>query len=237
MSFGDSLVAVWELEEASSGRNDSFGDNVLSSANGTSRSAGKVGFAADFERSSSQFLLADNSVPLQMGDIDFTIAAWVKLESKAGSMSIVAKDVNSPANSRDYTLDFDFASLMFRFYINGGGAADLIVSSADVFDPALATWFFLVAWHNAAADTLNLQINDGTPNSHTTNGAVPQTSNAPFYVGARAYFGFEDFFDGLIDQVMVWKRVLTSDERTALYNGGNGVSYADLGIRRRFILH
>lgn len=237
MSYGDNLVAAWELEEASAGRNDSYGDNVLSSANLVGRGTGKVGFAADFERSSSQYLVADNNVPLQMGDVDFSIAAWVNLESKAGSMSIVAKDVNSPANSRDYTLDFDFASLMFRFYINGGGAPDLIVSSADVFDPALATWFFLVAWHDAAGDTLNLQINNGTPNSHTTSGAVPQTSNAPFQIGARAYLGFEDYFDGLIDQVFIWRRTLTIAERTGLYNGGNGLSYADLGIRRRFILH
>lgn len=237
MSFADSLVAFWELEEASGGRNDSFGDNILSSANLVGRGTGKVGFAADFERSSSQFLIADNNVPLQMGDIDFTICAWVNLESKSASMSIVTKDNDTPASSRDYTLDFNLASLKFRFYINGGGAPDLIVSTEDLVDPALGTWYFLVAWHDSVADTLNLQVDNGTPNAHTTSGTVPQTSNASFEIGARAFSGFEDFFDGLIDQVGVWKRVLTSDERTALYNGGNGLSYADFEIRRRFILH
>jgi hypothetical protein len=33
-------------------------------------------------------------------------------------------------------------------------------------------------------------------------------------------------WDGLIDEVGFWKRVLTSAERTELYNSGNGRDYA-----------
>jgi hypothetical protein len=226
MALADSLISFWELEAASGTRNDSHGSNHLTDNNTVAQAAGKVGNCADFELANSEYLSCASNATLQMGDIDFTIAAWVNLETKSQDMQIVAKDVDTPGSSRDYTLDFALASLMFRFYINGGGAPDLIVSSADLFDPALATWFLLVAWHNAAADTLNLQVNNGTPNSHTTSGTVPQTSSAEFRIGARAYASFEGYFDGLIDQVGIWKRVLTSDERTALYNGGNGLAYA-----------
>ena len=34
--------------------------------------------------------------------------------------------------------------------------------------------------------------------------------------------------DGRLDQVGVWKRVLTADERTWLYNSGNGRSYTEI---------
>lgn len=34
-----------------------------------------------------------------------------------------------------------------------------------------------------------------------------------------------DRFNGLIDEVGIWNRVLTSDEITALYNNGNGLTY------------
>jgi hypothetical protein len=225
----DSMIAYWELEEASGQRSDAHGTNHLSVVNAVGRLTGRVGFAADFELSSTQYLEADSETPLRMGDNDRTICAWVNLESKSGNMSIVSKDTDSPGSSRDFTLDYALSSTKFRFYINGGGGADTIVSSEDVVNPSLSTWYFLVAWHNAAADTLNLQINNGTVNSHTTNGTVPQTSTAPFRIGARAYAGFEDYFDGLIDQVGIWNRVLTTDERTSLYNGGNGLAYSAIG--------
>ena len=33
------------------------------------------------------------------------------------------------------------------------------------------------------------------------------------------------YHDGLIDEVGVWSRLLTADEKTALYNSGSGLAY------------
>lgn len=81
---------------------------------------------------------------------------------------------------------------------------------------------------DAAGDTANIQVNNGTPDSAATSGTAPNTSAAEFRIGAREYAGFEGYFDGLIDQVGIWKRVLTAQERTDLYNAGAGLSYADM---------
>ena len=51
-------------------------------------------------------------------------------------------------------------------------------------------------------------------------------STAEFDIGRRPYSGSFGYFNGRIDSVGFWKRVLTSAERTALYNSGNGLEYS-----------
>jgi len=53
-----------------------------------------------------------------------------------------------------------------------------------------------------------------------------QDSAGNFTLGAIYSGGTpEGFFDGMIDEVGVWSRLLTSDEVTTLYNAGAGLSY------------
>lgn len=44
-----------------------------------------------------------------------------------------------------------------------------------------------------------------------------------FQIGNRTITGLPGYFDGRIDSVGFWKRVLNFDERTQLYNSGNGL--------------
>jgi hypothetical protein len=48
-------------------------------------------------------------------------------------------------------------------------------------------------------------------------------STTAFQIGARGNGGLP--FDGLIDEMGFWKRVLNSDEHAALYNNGSGFAY------------
>jgi hypothetical protein len=83
----------------------------------------------------------------------------------------------------------------------------------------------LIAWHDDSANTLYLQINDGTPDSASFSGSITDGSG-DFMVGSRN--GTERHYDGLIDEVAIFDDVLTSAERTWLYNSGSGRSYTDL---------
>jgi hypothetical protein len=114
---------------------------------------------------------------------------------------------------------------VFRFSLANGPAfqnSDFI--SASTFgSPALNTWYFLVAWYDSVADTLNIQINNGT---------VDGKSNATGCFDSAKGFTLGDFaftpFDGLLDEVGIWKKVLSAPERTWLYNAGAGRSYTDI---------
>jgi hypothetical protein len=225
-------VAHWALDEASGARADSIGSNDLTDNNTVGSAAGMFSNGADFERDNSEYLSHASNATLQMGDIDFCIRFWFKLESlPASSFSLVTKDVDSPANSRDYTVDVHNdggGNNLVRFYINGGGSSALIVISSV--NLLTGTWYLVHAQHSATNNQLGLSVNGTTVTNTGTGGAVPETSSAEFRVGARPYSGFEDYFDGVIDDLVLIKgRNLIQDEVDEDYNGGAGVAFADWG--------
>ena len=62
-------------------RSISVGANTLTDTNTVGATTGKVSGARDFELSNSEyFTIADNAA-LSVGDVAFTVAAWVNLES------------------------------------------------------------------------------------------------------------------------------------------------------------
>jgi hypothetical protein len=52
----------------------------------------------------------------------------------------------------------------------------------------------------------------------------PANLTGSFYLGT--YDGSTNNWNGQIDEVGYWKRVLTSGERTSLYGGGSGLAYS-----------
>jgi hypothetical protein len=211
------LISYWKMDEASGTRADSVtgSANDLTDNNTVASTTGKISNAGSYVAANSEYLSRASNSSLQCGDIDFTFSCWIYSTAWA-TASLVTKD-DDAASSRDYTVDI--STNVPRFYINGSVFVSGPASLSD------SNWYFIVAWHDAAANTVNIQVNNGTVQSTGTSGEVPHTSSAQFRIGAREYASFPDYFTGIIDEVGFWKRVLTADERTALYNAGSGLSY------------
>ena len=90
-ALADNLVAYWKLDEASSTRNDSVGTNHLTSNNSVGQATGKLNYAANFVAANSQYLSIADNADLSVGDIDFTVSAWIWLDSAGGARGIVGK--------------------------------------------------------------------------------------------------------------------------------------------------
>jgi hypothetical protein len=227
-SLLNGLVSYWKLDEASTGvapvaRVDSHGDNDLTDNNTVTSRAGKISNAAEFTPANSEFLSHVSNADLLTGDISFTFSLWVYFDAN-GDYVVIGKDA---AGARDYVIDK--SSGLLRFYMNGGGDTTTPGNEADSQNggaPISANqWYYVIAWHDAAADTINIQVNNGTAVSTGTGGAFPATAAADFCIGARTYVGNQAYMDGAIDGVGFWKRTLTADEKTALYNSGDGLTY------------
>jgi hypothetical protein len=164
---------------------------------------------------------------LQVGDVDFTACGWINMASKAGTNRPLFGKYSATLGSREWVIDYLNSNDRVRVIAIGNGVATTTVTASTFGSPPLSTWFFVVFWHDSIANTINIQINNWTPNSaaHTT-GIFAGT--APFEIG-RVDFGSLSYFSGIVDEVGIWKRVLTTDERTALWNAGNGLSYDAFG--------
>ena len=226
MSLAQDLISFWELEEASGTRYDAHASNDLTDINTVLSDTGKVGDAADFVSTSDEYLEKTSVASLQFADEDFTLACWALYGPPAIGASVynplMTKATNTAATFEYQLTTGTNDKLQFR--VSDGTTLTTVEASAAC---VALTWYFVVGWHDSDADKIYVQVNNGTP-AEAAHSAGCQVSTNPFRLGA--YYGsFGDhFMYGLIDQAGLWNRVLTSAERTLLYNGGSGLSYANL---------
>lgn len=228
MSLLTNLIASYELNEASSNALDSHGGLTATETSGTigaSTGPGGVGGSRDFERDETEYFAIADSADLSMGDIDFTVEAWCNLESKpAGEMDIISK-YETVGNQREYRIRWDHIFDEFQFLVSSNGADTSVTIARWNPAPSLATWYQIIAWHDSTANQTAITVNDGTPETKAHTGGVFD-GTSPFHIGSLGRAAPTFYFDGLIAKVRLWKRLLTSDERTQLYNAGAGLAYS-----------
>lgn len=189
--------------------------NHLSNPNGASNVGSRYGTGAYFRRASSQYLTIPDNQYLSTGNIDFTIGALVWLDSKpVGDFSYIV--TKSSGSQVEYNLYWDTAGLRFVFQIWNLAVTVNTLVNAPNFTPSLATWYTLIGWYDSTAKTVNLEVNNlKLATNQATGATTPGDTAAPFSIG-RYNFTASRYFDGRIDWVGFWKRILTPEERTLL---------------------
>jgi hypothetical protein len=222
VALKDNLVAVWELDEASGNAIDVHGPHDATETDGTIGAAsGPSGLsgARDLEAGDTEWFAVADHADLSGADADWSVCGWFYIES-AGTRVVVSKWLTT-GNQREFQVLT--ISGILRFTVSGNGTAATSVD--DTTSLSTATWYWFCCWHDAAANTINIQVNNGTPVSiaHST-GTLNGTGN--FVLGAQSAGGSP--WDGLLAQIAYWKgRYPTSDERAEIYAAGAGLPYAD----------
>ena len=216
------LVSYWRLEEASGARQDSIGLNVLADTNTVTVAAGIIGSGAVFTRANAECLPINDNPSLSMGDNQsFSIQAWMIPATLPG-----AGNAFQIAGKWNTALEYVFGisptnTLRWQLGDGAGGTRNTIATTAL----ALATTYHCIGWYDADTDTSGLSVNlSVTTATGVTAGAADGTD--PFGIGAIPSNN-ADAFDGRIDEVAIWKRALTTAERSTLYRGGLGLALAN----------
>lgn len=209
------LISYWKLNETSGQRNDSFGTNHLTDNSSVGSAVGKLGNCGSFVASVPQFLSRVSNPSLQTGNIDFTIYAWFN-RTRLTDECLVSKDSNV---GREYNLDL--RPTLGRLSV--GAVGSFAGTAGAPFTFSTGVWYLIIGWLDTLNNTVNVQVNNGIVAS-TVLIFPPAASDVDFRIGSGSYPTFEFPFDGLIDEVGFFKRVLSSVERTALFNNGNGLS-------------
>ena len=160
------------------------------------------------------------------GSIDsgqmYSIAAWAR-----------ANDFTSRAIISNYNLPGTLAQYDMR--MGGAGRFELFYQNASGFRNGLgpanlsvATWYHVV-WVNAANSDAgqSLYVNGKPQSLSFSNSGTPGVPASGF--GSTSIGRAGDFngglFNGTIDDVRIYNRVLTANEIALLYKGGRGVAY------------
>lgn len=223
MALTDNLISYWKLDEASGNALDAHGSNTLTETSGTIDAAtGVINGGRDFESIDTEYFTCADNAGLSAGDVDFTIAAWVRRESLAFG-AIASKHNGATIAGSEWTLVFQTSPAdRFRFSVYSGSSETQVIAN-NFGAPVVDTWYHVVAWHDSVSNVIGISVNAGTPNTEAHTTGVNDTT-AGFFIGVSGAAA-GTYHDGIIDEVGFWKRVLTSDERTSLYNSGSGLAY------------
>lgn len=181
--------------------------------------------AASFTASSSQTLTAASNPSLQTSTGSWEISCWINPSSLTESAFGVylGKSANSSGIAQDYILYRpESASTTLRLiisHVDGGSNRTFNASGLLVVD----SWAFVTFGFdgtNAFLRLNNLFVSTGAISGATYQG------NGPLTIGGSAAWNY--YSSSRVAMVGFWKRTLTADERTFLYQNGTGRVYSDL---------
>ena len=198
------IVSWWNLN---GNTQDSVGTNHGTNNGATLLSSGCVsGSCYDFDGSNDYIRLPDVDA-LQMETKSFTILAWIYPESYAeGSWGGI---IGGESGAASLGLQTDGSLRTTEANIEDGPDSTLI--------PTLNSWNFVAITFNSVATTNNIVYYlNGNPQIFSWNNDFTDSA-ASYDIGARLS-GTTDNFNGRIDEVIIWNRVLNSTEISAAYN-------------------
>lgn len=228
----NNLVSYWSMDETSGGtaavnRADSVGSETLTEGGAYLSSAvGKVGFSADFESANLEYLNRNDSVGVNLGNNNWSFAGWLYFDSLANAFY---RDFVSKWNlSANENLEFDFgwdhvnAQLFFAISTNGTSATHYAKITNAI---STGTWYFTAFGHDADNDQIWVSLNAGTKATTACGASGPNEGTQPLRFGhAPGAESEHQHLEGRADEWGLWKRVLSSDDLTALYNSGSGLN-------------
>jgi len=213
------LVAAWGLNEASG---PDVYDYTANNYDGTAintptfGATGKVDDAISFDEGSSELIDFGTSF-WDPGTSDLTVAVWISLTASSDEQGVVGNWGSDPywyirvSPSDQIFAIVNFTGSNIETTSNGTIATD-------------GTWYHLIYQldrdGNASLYLNNaLQSDQDDISAHSAVNLANANRQAIGTIGNNIA-GY--YWDGAIDAVQVWSRLLTSDERTELYNSGNG---------------
>jgi hypothetical protein len=209
------LVAAWAFNETSgTTASDASGNGRTGTVSGAAwTTSGRYGGALSFDGVNDWVTVADaNALDLTTG---MTLSAWVRPTAVTGWRTIVMKEAPS---SLTYGLYAGDQTGLPSFFLTAGGFDQYQAINGTSSVP-LSAWTHIAATFDGA--TMRLFVN-GTQVASMPQTVPMTTSNAPLRIGGNAIWG--EYFVGLIDEVHVYNRALSSGEiqtdmNTALSGG------------------
>lgn len=229
MALLNRIEAYYKFEQPSGSLVvDEVAGQNLTQHNDPSGVVGVVGSGVTGDSARTAYLSHAANATFRPGDIDWTIAGWIKMTTKASAQffwSQYEPDGDERAISLLYSVSADRIS--FRVYGDGTAGSEGRVDADSLGSPAVDTWYFVVCWHDAFNNEIYIQVNGGAVDKAEHTGGVFASSPQDFEVSARTENnGVSDVFN---DELGVWHRLLSPVERSDLYNSGAGLTHPFTG--------
>jgi concanavalin A-like lectin/glucanase superfamily protein/uncharacterized protein DUF2341 len=187
--------------------------------------SGKFDKALDFETDgASDYVdlgVGSDGSALDLDDGDFTLSAWVNLESIGVDRCIICQcDVSQ---ARWIELRYDHGDQMFEFDTNDGTSQ--YAKFNQISPPALSTWYHVVGVRDNT--TIKIYVNGIEGATTDTVGTITDMDSDSWTIG-RVGDSSSRYWDGLIDEVKIYNFALTQSQIKQDYNQGRTTTMGSL---------
>ena len=200
------IISYYKMNETAGNILDAVGNYPLTNDGAEYEATGIIGTAMDFVSANTDYLKSNAVVDLTANGGDFTIGMWIKPDNVVANHWALTLDVA--------TVFGIITSGTEVCVVMGGGQCS---SGAGI---GIGNWYHVVATGDGT--TVRLYVDSVSVKNVTT--AYVFTATEYLYVGVHGT-ELASYFDGIIDEVGIWNRVLTPAEIIQLYNGGAGITY------------
>lgn len=214
------LAHYWTLNEGSGTRADSVGSVTLTDNNTVGSVAGINADAANFIRANSEFLSYSTPQSVMPADgLPWTIAFWIKATMVGAALVTDAmfgnKGFSLTATASGGQVTMAVGDGTTQISQNIGATASLLPAASS---------HLVVMWWDSADSKFACSIDNAAAVASSSTVAYKQPQGpGVFRIGG--FGAATNGPDGWIDEYAIWSRVLTSGERTTLYNSGVGKFY------------
>jgi len=209
------LICYYNLDEASGTIVDSVnGYNSTTETDLTYQSVGKIDYAITFNGTSSIIILADQAAWDVASTDEYSMSAWIYMTGTQGAYMNIFGDYDGPAM---YMSSEGGGSYSLCLYQGG----DEAISTPGTFNND--TWYhvMLTKVYDNPGYTVSFYQNNVLLSAETD---LLPASKTPTRMDIGSSSGSE-WFEGRLCDIAYWSKVLSSNERTELYNGGTGNRY------------
>jgi len=204
--WGENWEGVWHL----TGVTDSTKNSVdLTAVNTPTTTTGKLGGGFDFVAASSQYLTNTTPTALRFSG-NKTMIAWLDPDTIGTQTYPLGLWNSSPNNYYQFFLDTNS-----KFTAQVGGSGSQLNNSSALTNN---TWFFLGLILTAGTN-LKAVLNNNIATNSSISGETAQNAGG-FSIGRTGSYTL-DYFDGQIDNVMIYNGALSDDYIKTLYDNQN----------------
>lgn len=203
------IVSYWTFDDGTAKDTVGTNDGTIYGATWTT---GKVDDALSFDGDGDYVWVSDDP-SLDISE-KITIEAWVNITDRSGFRAVVVKQGN-------YHFRIHNGYLGFVFWTTSGwrGAED----DTTLLDTL--TWYHIAVSFDTVNDVIKFYVN-GNNVKTITNVWDMITNDNPFTIGRQTGALYTNYFNGIIDEVAIYNRILAPEEIQQHYeNGLKGLGY------------
>ena len=184
---------------------DTSGGGHNGTVNGATLATGQIGQCYDFD-GTNDYIEVPHSTDLD-ATTALSISAWIYLDDYGAWSGIVTKGINTA----NYSLQLSSTGSGQLQFFTGGSPWNKLVRSSSAL--GLSTWRHVVAtWDNGV---VKLYVDGDLDTVEIVTWSI--TPNTEALTFGSDYPGNDEYFNGKIDEVAVWTRVISAREVKQIY--------------------